>query len=85
LAKVTLTYFNFRMAEYRQVLMSIKTLSTREVYRNPWLRVREDQIQRDNGAHGIYGVVDKDDCAVIIPIEGDRIYFAKRPGSMRHP
>jgi 8-oxo-dGTP pyrophosphatase MutT (NUDIX family) len=58
--------------------MSIKTLSTREVYRNPWLRLREDEIERSNGAHGIYGVVDKDDCAIIIPIEGDRIHLVEQ-------
>jgi 8-oxo-dGTP pyrophosphatase MutT (NUDIX family) len=58
--------------------MSIKTLSSREVYRNPWLRLREDQIERSNGALGIYGVVEKDDCAVIIPIEGETIYLIEQ-------
>lgn len=58
--------------------MSIKTLSSREVYRNPWLRVREDKIRRDNGADGIYGVIDKDDCAVVIPIEEGRIYLVEQ-------
>lgn len=61
-----------------QFLMSIKTLSTREVYRNPWLRLREDEIERSNGAKGMYSVVDKDDCAVIIPIEGDTIYLIEQ-------
>src|SRR5580658_10335912 len=50
---------------------SIVTLSSREVYRNQWLRLREDQILRSNGQPGIYGVVDKDDCAIIIPLEID--------------
>src|SRR5579862_2670062 len=50
---------------------SIATLSTREIYRNPWLSVREDQILRSNGNPGIYGVVDKDDCAIILPIDVD--------------
>lgn len=58
--------------------MSIRTLSTREVYRNPWLRLREDQIERSNGARGIYGVVEKDDCAVVIPIEGETIYLIEQ-------
>lgn len=58
--------------------MSIRTLSSREIYRNPWLRLREDQIERSNGSPGIYGVVDKDDCAVIIPIEGDMIYLIEQ-------
>jgi ADP-ribose pyrophosphatase len=58
--------------------MSIKTLGTREVYRNQWLRVREDRIQRSNGAEGIYGVVDKDDCAIIIPLDGDHVYLVEQ-------
>ena len=48
---------------------SIQTLGSREVYRNPWLRVREDRILRSNGNEGLYGVVDKDDCAIILPID----------------
>jgi len=62
--------------------MSIKTLSTREVYRNPWMRLREDEIERDNGTRGIYGVVDKDDCAIIIPLDaasdGDHVYLVEQ-------
>ncbi len=58
--------------------MSIKVLSSREVYRNKWLRVREDQVERSNGARGIYGVVDKDDCAIILPIEDETIYLIEQ-------
>lgn len=58
--------------------MSIRTLSSREIYRNPWLRLREDQIERSNGTHGLYGVIDKDPCAVIIPIEGDTVYLIEQ-------
>jgi len=58
--------------------MSIKTLSSREVYRNAWLRVREDEVERSNGVHGIYGVVDKDDCAIILPIQGETIYLIEQ-------
>lgn len=58
--------------------MSIRTLSSREIYRNPWLRLREDQIERSNGARGIYGVVEKDECAVIIPIQDSTIYLVEQ-------
>jgi ADP-ribose pyrophosphatase len=50
---------------------SILTLSTRKVYRNPWLTLREDRILRSNGKQGIYGVVDKEDSAIIIPLDND--------------
>lgn len=35
-----------------------KTLESRTVYKNPWLRVREDQVIRPDGGNGIYGVVE---------------------------
>src|SRR5580698_6392468 len=59
---------------------SITTLSSREVYRNPWLSLREDEILRLNGKRGIYGVVDKDDCAIILPIDLDsnRIWLVEQ-------
>lgn len=61
-----------------KTIMSIRTLSSREIYRNPWLSMREDKIERSNGVAGIYSVVDKDDCALIIPIEGDTIYLIEQ-------
>jgi ADP-ribose pyrophosphatase len=57
---------------------SIVTLSSREVYRNPWLSLREDQILRSNGRPGIYGVVDKEDCAIIIPMQDDRVWLVEQ-------
>lgn len=57
---------------------SITTLDSREVYRNHWMRVREDRILRSNGAEGIYGVVDKDESAIILPVEGDRIWLVEQ-------
>ena len=54
--------------------MSIKTISSREVYRNPWCSVREDVIERSGAAEGvpkrgIYGVMDKDPACIVIPLE----------------
>jgi ADP-ribose pyrophosphatase len=57
---------------------SIKTLSSREIYRNAWMRLREDEILRSNGKKGIYGVVEKDEAAIVIPIEGDRIWLVEQ-------
>ncbi|HEY2859757.1 MAG TPA: NUDIX hydrolase [Terracidiphilus sp.] len=57
---------------------SIKTLNSREVYRNAWMRLREDEILRSNGKRGIYGVVEKDEAAIVIPIDGDRIWLVEQ-------
>jgi 8-oxo-dGTP pyrophosphatase MutT (NUDIX family) len=57
---------------------TITTLSSREVYRNRWMRVREDEILRSNGEKGIYGVVDKHDCAIILPIDQGRVWLVEQ-------
>ena len=54
---------------------SITTLASREVYRNQWLRLREDRILRSNGKEGIYSVVEKDDCAIILPMDKGRVWL----------
>src|ERR1039457_6295606 len=58
--------------------MTIRKLSSRVVYRNTWMTVREDEIERDNGVHGIYGVVEKFDSAIILPIDGDQAYLVEQ-------
>ena len=50
---------------------NIETTSTRFVYENRWMRVREDTIRRRDGSTGIYGVVEKSDFVVIVPVEDD--------------
>ncbi|MDO3384590.1 NUDIX hydrolase [Gilvimarinus sp. SDUM040013] len=56
----------------------IRQLSSREVYKNYWMRVREDDIERPSGAKGIYGVVEKPDFAVIAAIEDGYIYLVQQ-------
>lgn len=47
-----------------------KTLSTREAYSNPWIRVREDQVLNPSGGPGIYGVVEYRNRAIgVIPLD----------------
>jgi ADP-ribose pyrophosphatase len=48
--------------------MSIKTISSREVYRNRWTSMREDVIEYPDGSPGIYGVVEKDPACIVIPL-----------------
>ena len=48
------------------------TLASREVYRNPWIRVREDRVRNPRGGLGIYGVVEYRNRAVgVVPIDED--------------
>ncbi|WP_019855211.1 NUDIX domain-containing protein [Actinopolyspora mortivallis] len=47
----------------------METIDSREVYRNPWMTLREDAIRRGDGSDGVYAVVDKPDYALIIPVD----------------
>jgi 8-oxo-dGDP phosphatase len=57
---------------------SIRQLSTREVYRNPWLTLREDRIRRPDGSDGVYSVIDKPDFALVIPAEPDGFHLVEQ-------
>ena len=57
---------------------SIQTLTSREVYCNKWMRVREDEILRSNSEKGIYGVVEKEDGAIILPIDQGKIWLVEQ-------
>jgi 8-oxo-dGDP phosphatase len=48
---------------------AIRRVSSRVVYQNPWMTVREDQIERPDGSRGIFGVIDKPDFALVIPAQ----------------
>ena len=62
--------------------MTIKTISSREVYRNPWTSVREDVIERANGQRGIYGVIDKDPACIVVALDvttqGEFVYLIEQ-------
>jgi len=61
-----------------------KTRSSRLVYDNPWIRVREDEVLRPDGLPGIYGVVHFKNRAVgVLPVDQEgRIWLV---GQYRYP
>ncbi len=47
-----------------------KTVSTRPIYDNPWISVREDDVIRPDGRPGIYGVVSYKNRAIgVLPVD----------------
>ena len=58
--------------------MSFKTLNSRLVYQNHWMRLREDEIERADGSKGLYGVVEKPDFVVVIPFDGEAFYLVSQ-------
>jgi 8-oxo-dGTP pyrophosphatase MutT (NUDIX family) len=60
----------------------VRTTGSREVYRNPWIRVREDAVERDDGSTGVYGVVEKPHFGLVLPAERDGFWLVEQ---FRHP
>jgi 8-oxo-dGTP pyrophosphatase MutT (NUDIX family) len=56
----------------------ISQLDTREVYRTPWMSVREDNVRFPNGSTGIYSVVDKRDFVVILAEQDDGFWLVEQ-------
>src|SRR5688500_7752567 len=57
---------------------SIRRVASREVYRNTWLTLREDDIRRSDGSKGVYAVVDKPTYALIIARDGNRFQLVEQ-------
>lgn len=45
--------------------------ASRIVYENRWMRVREDAVRRRDGSAGIYGVIEKNDFVLVVPVHED--------------
>ena len=56
----------------------IRTLSTREVYRSPWMRLREDEIELADGAGGATASSREPDFALVIPFDGERFHLVEQ-------
>ena len=61
-----------------------QTLSTRYIYENPWISLREDQVINPGGGKGIYGVVSFKNKAIgIVPVDEEG--FTYLVGQYRYP
>ena len=58
--------------------MDIRKLSSRIVYENRWMRVREDEVERRDGSRGLFGVVEKQDFALTIPTDDTGFYLVEQ-------
>jgi 8-oxo-dGTP pyrophosphatase MutT (NUDIX family) len=55
-----------------------KILGTKTVYKNPWIRVREDKVVQPSGKDGIYGVVESDDSVMVAALnENNEVYVIR--------
>lgn len=59
-------------------MSDIRQLSSKEIYRNKWLRLREDQIEFADGSTGTYAVVDKSDFVLVLPYADDGFWLVQQ-------
>jgi 8-oxo-dGTP pyrophosphatase MutT (NUDIX family) len=57
---------------------TVRQLGSRLAYQNAWMTVREDDVERPDGSQGIYGVVDKPDFALILPVDADGFHLVEQ-------
>ncbi|MBJ3815999.1 NUDIX hydrolase [Shimwellia pseudoproteus] len=57
---------------------AITRLDSTEIYRNPWMTLKEDRVRRADGSEGIYALVEKPDFVVILPVEDGQIYLVEQ-------
>jgi 8-oxo-dGTP pyrophosphatase MutT (NUDIX family) len=61
-----------------------KTVASKIVYENPWIKVREDKVINPSGGDGIYGVVSFKNIAIgIIPVDEEGYTYLV--GQYRYP
>lgn len=56
----------------------LTTIRSRIVYRNRWMTVREDEIRRKDGSLGIYGVVEKSDFVIVVPVQDGLVHMVQQ-------
>ncbi len=56
-----------------------KTQSSRRIYENPWLKLREDIAEMPNGKTTIYGVIECAECVGVLPfIDDDHVVMVRQ-------
>ena len=56
-----------------------ETLSSREIYENRWMRLREDVAEMPDGRTTIYGVVTFGDCVGVVPfVDDDHVLLVRQ-------
>lgn len=56
----------------------VETLSSKQVYVDQWMAVREDTVRRRDGSTGIHTVMDCLDIALVVPAEDGRLHLVEQ-------
>jgi len=56
-----------------------RTVSSKHIYRNPWMSLREDIAMMPNGRTTVYGVVTFGECVGVVPfLDEDRVLLVRQ-------
>ena len=56
-----------------------RTRSSRTIYQNPWLRLREDLVELPSGRTTVYGVVSTGSCVGVLPfLDPDTVVLVRQ-------
>ncbi|KKU48409.1 MAG: Pyrophosphohydrolase related protein [Parcubacteria group bacterium GW2011_GWA2_46_9] len=71
-------YSKYLAVKYMKINGPWKIKDSVEKYKNPWLRVREDQVIRPDGKDGIFGVIEMVAGVSVLPLDDEGfIYLTK--------
>lgn len=56
----------------------IRTVSSREAFASPWMRVRDDEIEYPDGTRSTYAVVEKQNFALVVPVAPDGFWIVSQ-------
>jgi len=55
-----------------------EVLKSKEIYKNPWIKVREDKVIRPGGEEGLFGIVEgASGSSVVALTKDDKVYLVK--------
>ncbi|KAB2675823.1 NUDIX hydrolase [Brucella tritici] len=60
-------------------MKEIKKLGAKTIYQSRWLKLREDRIRYPDGTDSTFGVVEKNDASMIVPLDDDgNVYLVEQ-------
>jgi ADP-ribose pyrophosphatase len=72
-------YHHTVMQELPMRPKSWKTLSSKPIYENPWMSLREDVAEMPDGRTTVYGVVTFGDCVGVVPfVDADHVLLVRQ-------
>jgi len=55
----------------------VRTLASGVIYSDAWIRLRKDEIERQDGSRGNYAFIEKPDFALVIPADSDGFHLVE--------